>query len=82
MLAPVAVMKTSSCKKETRLVFERQKKVNAQVNYLESPSKEFIFYFQEISFADIHLEWLIYNTEGEIILNVLPPSIAMSEYAS
>ena len=50
--------------------------------YLKSSGQEFIFYFKEVSFAYIHLKRFIDYGKPNIILDVLPATIAVSYDAS
>lgn len=56
--------------------------MNQQLSYLEPSRKEFILYFQEISFSYIHLKGFIDDGKSNIILNILPPTVAMSYNAT
>ena len=46
--------------------------------HLEPPGQEFIFHLQEVPLIGFSFEWFIDNGELSIILDGLPPGIAMT----
>merc|ERR1719187_2758667 len=48
----------------------------------EPPSEKLILDLEEVSFADVHLEWLIDDGEPGVILYVLPSTITMTNDSS
>ena len=44
---------------------------------LEPAGQKLVFDLQKVSFAHIHLEGLIDDTEPSIVLDVLPPTVTM-----
>lgn len=47
-------------------------------SYLEAPSQELVLHFQEVAFIRLRLERLVDDGELGIILDVLPPSVAVT----
>merc|ERR1711902_409366 len=45
----------------------------------ESSGQKLVFDLQEISFSDIHLEWLIDDVEPQVILDVLPSPVSVAD---
>lgn len=46
--------------------------------YLESASQELVLDFQKVALANVHLKRLIDDGKPDVILDVLPPAVAMS----
>ena len=48
---------------------------------LEPPGQELVLDLKEISFAHVHLEWLVDDGEAGVVLDVLPAPVAVDNYA-
>ena len=47
----------------------------------EAASQEFVLDLQEVSLTNVHLEWLVDNDKPWVCLNILPPTVAVSDNA-
>lgn len=47
-------------------------------SYLEAPSQELVLHLQEVAFVGLRLKGLVDDGERRIVLDVLPPSVAVA----
>jgi hypothetical protein len=52
-----------------------------EVAYLESASEELVLDFQKVALANVHLERLIDDGKPDVVLDVLPPAVAVGHDA-
>lgn len=53
-------------------------RVGVEASHLEASSQELVLHFQEVAFIRLRLERLVDDGELWIVLDVLPPSVAVT----